>query len=385
MATGQAQNQQLFDLSSPETATHWSDVLMLQITNDQHYCLKPENGLVGEGQNFALCYDKGLKANDGGTIHKTLMFSFKHRGRKGSQTMRGHEGGFDTASFEYSISDYRGGASIKRPLSEKLVAFNVLDNYSQLMTEWCWRRDWYIMLALLAGYTADAGSGWTDHTGEEIDVSDSDIFTRGNAIRAPAANYSYKGTAANERTNDEDVVAGDELDLATINLMERKIRTAKFPLRPPFSIDGNPIYPWFIGPKTFESLQNDTGVTDIWHSLLQGGYIKKNPFFNYACGAIRCFVFFVIDDMPPGVHSSTNAAVTTVERSVILGANAVSMAFPKGFNPGNRWKMITGTDDGGWEKFMHVAAEGGWATTYYTDPADSSEIQFKWVCTHYTG
>jgi len=387
MATGTATGQSSFDLASPETATIWSDALMLQITNDQHYVLRKEFGLWGEGHNFAINNRKELKANDGGKVHCTLMMSLDHEGRKGRQTMEGHEGGFDTGSMEFQISDWRAGWKLERPLSEKIVAFNVIDNFHQGITEWCWKRDYYIFLAMMAGYTADAGSGWVDHTNRQIDVSGTDkddIWTRANTIVAPASNYHFRGTAANVRATDEAVVSGDELDLATIHRVGRLIRTARFPLRPPITVRGKPIWPWFIGPKTAETMENNSEITDIWHSLLQGGYIQDNPFFSNAIGAIRNFVFFVLDDMPPGVHSSTNAAVTTVERSFILGCNAMTTAFPRGFNPENRWKYITGTRDGGAVKFMHVYGEGGWVQTRYTDPVTSDDIDFKFVCTHYT-
>lgn len=386
MATGQSEGNYGFDLSHPNTATVWSPQLALQYTNNQHELLLPESGLVGEGQDYAFCYDKDLKMNDGGTLHKTLLLAFDHEGRTGAQTMENHEGGFDEASFEYSIAAYRAGGMTKPPLSEKLVAFNLLDNYTRLMGEWSARRDYYIVLALLAGATGNAGTGWTDHTGRQIDVSKSNIWTRGNAVTAPASDYHYRGTFANSRATDEAVVSGDEIDIDTIMMAERLIRTQKFPLRPPLKSDaGKPFYPWLIGPKTAQTMAQDADIQAIWNSLLQGGFIDRNPWFSNAIGSIRNFVFFVVDDMPPGVHSSTNEWVTTTERSVILGCNALSCQYTKEFSPSNPWKFITGTRDGGFVKFMHLYSECGWAATRYTDPKTSSDVDFKYVFTHYTG
>lgn len=391
MATTSALQQQTFDLSSPEAATVWSSMLNMQITNNQHYLLSSSSGLSGEGQDYCFCWDKDLQKNDGGTLHKTLMLSLDHEGVPGTSTLRGKEGGIDTTGFEYQVSDWRGGWAFKRPLSEELVAFNLLDNYTSLVSEWCLRRDWFIMLGHLAGYTANVGSGWVDHTNRQIDFSKTDVWTRGNAIKAPAPQYHFRGTAANVRTTDETVVAGDELDLPTIYRVERLIRRRRFPLRPPIKYSGKPYWPWFIGPKTAELLAQDSDINNIWTAMLQGGQIQDNPLFNNASGIIRNFVFFVLDDMPPGVDSVSNEAVTTVERWVIPGANSISWQFTGGFTPSNRWKYKTGTDDGGWETFLHVFGIGGWSATQYRDPkaldltSDNDLVDFKFVGTSFTG
>lgn len=384
-----AVGQQSFDLASPETGTIWTSMLNIQINNDQPYLLSAKSGLIGEGQNYAFCWDKALQKNDGGKIHKTLLLSLRHQGVPGGSTLRGKEGSFDTAFFEYSVSDYRGGWAFKRPIAEKFVAFNILDNYSMLIGEWCLRRDWYIMLAHLTSYTANPGAEWVDHTNQQIDVAATDVWTRGNPVLTPAPNYIFRGTKANPRATDELVVSGDELDLATIfhveNLIRRPAGKSRHPLRPPMKYQGKPYWLWMIGPKTAETLVNDTEIQSIWSNMLAGGKIDDNPFFNHGIGVIRNFIFYVVDDMPPGVHSSTNDPVGTVERWVIPGANAVSMQYTKGFSPSNRWKYITGTDDGGYEKFMHVYSESGWATTRYTDPLTSELIEFKMVGTSFTG
>ena len=374
-----------YDLDSPHTATVFSEVLNLQIVNNQHALFQPESGLIGPGQDYAVAWDKELQANDGGEVHKTMHTAFDHEGRTGDQTMENHESGFDDTFQRYVLSNYRAGGKIKNPLSEKLVAFNLIDTYTSSMALWAARRDYMIKLASLCGATGNAGAGWLDHTNRQVDVSKAGIWTRGNAIKPAAANFIYRGTKANSRAVDEDVVAGDELDLATIFLMDRLIRTARHPIRPPLKMGGKLCYPWLIGPKTAETMSQDSEITNIWHSLLQGGFVEKNPFFSNAIGAIRNFVFFIVDDMPPGQDSVTNEWVTTTEKSCILGCNALSVQYTAGFSPDNAWKMITGTRDGGYTKFIHLYQECGLVVTEFEDPLTGDAIQFKHVGTHYTG
>ena len=78
----------------------------------------------------------------------------------------------------------------------------------------------------------------------------------------------------------------------------------------------------------------DTGQwLDIQKAAMAGSSASKNPIFSDAIGEYNNCIIKVSNHVPQGVNSSSGAAITTVRRAVLLGAQACSIAYGKDGGP----------------------------------------------------
>lgn len=77
---------------------------------------------------------------------------------------------------------------------------------------------------------------------------------------------------------------------------------------------------------------------DIQKAAMMGGQITKNPIYSGALGEYNGMVLRQSYDITNGVNSSTGAAITTVKRAVLLGAQAACVGYGQKNAPGKyRW------------------------------------------------
>jgi N4-gp56 family major capsid protein len=164
-------------------------------------------------------------------------------------------------------------------------------------------------------------------------------FTGNNTIVAP----TRKIVTESGSTNDEDLDSDDTFSLKYIDYAREMAETASSPLRPinVMGVDGGRDisggkYVMYLHPYQVTDLRTDTGSgqwLDIQKAALMGGSDSKNPIYTDALGEYNNVILKKANHITQGVNSSTGAAITTVRRAVLLGAQAAVVAFGKNNGP----------------------------------------------------
>lgn len=168
-----------------------------------------------------------------------------------------------------------------------------------------------------------------------------------NTVTAPTSGRQLwrAGTAAESNTADEGIESDDTMSLNMIDHMRELAETASSPIRP-INIEGNyeaggtdisgGRYVVYLHPYQVTDLRTstDTGQwLDIQKAAMAGGMTSKNPIYSDALGEYNNCIIKKANHVTQGVNSSTGVAITTVRRAVLLGAQAVSIAYGKDGGP----------------------------------------------------
>lgn len=160
-------------------------------------------------------------------------------------------------------------------------------------------------------------------------------FNGNNSITAP----TRKIVAETGSTTDEQLDSGDTFQLKYIDYAREMAEIADSPLRPVnvMGVDGGRDisggqYVMYLHPSQVVDLRTDAGTgqwMDIQKAALMGGNDSKNPIYTDALGVYNNVILKKANHVSYGVNSTTGAAITTVRRAVLLGAQACAISFGK--------------------------------------------------------
>jgi N4-gp56 family major capsid protein len=100
----------------------------------------------------------------------------------------------------------------------------------------------------------------------------------------------------------------------------------------PVSIGGQPKYVMYLDPAQVTSLRTNAtsgGWLDITKAAMAGMDATKSPLYTGALGEYNGVILRQSQDVTQGVNSSSGAAITTVRRAVLLGAQAAVCGYGK--------------------------------------------------------
>lgn len=164
-------------------------------------------------------------------------------------------------------------------------------------------------------------------------------YTGLNAVTATDANHTLRlntDSAYAAVANDQSLASGDVFTLQHIEYAVTAAKTMSVPMRPINIMAGpggqdieEPKYVMYLHPLQVRDLRTaDSGRWfTIHNSGIQGGNISKNPIYTGAIGEYNNVILREALHVPYGVNSASGAAVTTVRRAVLLGAQAAGIAF----------------------------------------------------------
>ena len=169
-------------------------------------------------------------------------------------------------------------------------------------------------------------------------------FTGNNAIIAPTATRRIVVDATGPTVNsvDENIGTADIFTLNYVDYARELAETLDSPIRP-INIGGvnggsdimGGKYVMYLHPYQVTDLRTNTNTgqwLDIQKAALSGAATSKNPIYTDALGEYNNVILKKALHVTNGVNSSTGAAIATVKRAVLLGAQACAMAFSKGDN-----------------------------------------------------
>jgi hypothetical protein len=195
-----------------------------------------------------------------------------------------------------------------------------------------WARRWdQCIFNQLCGYTP---AMYKSDEGAENGNSAGDNYTRtgNNAITQYDSNHTYRITA---HVTDETLDSTDAISFSVIDKVleyATSKRHVTYPLTP--ASDG--YFHLFISPRQMTTLKQSTTTgqwMDIQRALLEGSQpYSQSAFKRYFAGIYSNVKIHISDYVTYGVNSSNAyAKVSTVDRAVLVGANALRIAFGEGY------------------------------------------------------
>jgi len=146
-------------------------------------------------------------------------------------------------------------------------------------------------------------------------------YTGLNSVTGPT---SGRRIVAGSGSADQDITSADTF---TLNLIDQAVEMAKVGsnMVRPIRIGGQPKYVLYLHPYQVTSLRTNSASgqwLDIQKAAMSGGQITNNPIYTGALGEYNGVILRQSQDVTQGVNGSTGAAITTVRRAVLLGAQA---------------------------------------------------------------
>jgi N4-gp56 family major capsid protein len=151
-------------------------------------------------------------------------------------------------------------------------------------------------------------------------------YTGLNPVTAPT---SARRITAGTGTVDENITS---TDVFTLDLIDQAVELAKVGnnMVRPIRIGGQPKYVLYLHPYQVTSMRTNSSTgqwLDIQKAAMMGGQVTSNPIYTGALGEYNGVIIRQSQDVTNGVNSSTAAAITTVRRAVLLGAQAAVIGY----------------------------------------------------------
>lgn len=168
-------------------------------------------------------------------------------------------------------------------------------------------------------------------------------YTGNNTILAPTRSIVVDATGPTVNSADEDLVAADKFTLQYVDYAREMAETGASPVNPinVTGVDGGRDisggkYVMYLHPYQVTDLRTNTDTgqwLDIQKAALSAKDDSKNPIYTDALGEYNGVILKKANHVTQGVNSSTGAAISTVRRAVLLGAQSAVIGFGKGNGP----------------------------------------------------
>lgn len=323
-----------FGVNAPETVKLWSKKLAEEALATTE--LQP---LIGEGPNSIIVEKTDTKKASGDRVTYTLMMNLEGDGVTEGQVQEGNEESLETFTADLVINEL--GHAIDIPGSQTIdsqrVPFNLRNAGKERLKRWFAKRFSVVAFNHLCGNTVETRA----------------VYRGNNAIVAPSSGRIIR---AGSQANDESLTSSDTFDLRLIDYAREVAMTAT-PQIQPVMVDGQEMYVVYISPQQETDLTTNTS-TGQWLSIqqaaMQGGKVSNNPIFTGALGVYKGCVIRRAYDLPAGVHSSSNTAVSSTKRAVLLGAQSGAIGFGQGMDDTTSFKWVEVLKD--YERQLGISA-----------------------------
>lgn len=271
---------------------------------------------IGEGEDNIVQEKTELKRSAGDQIASGLVMQLTGDGILGDATLEGNEEAMKLADDNVRINQLRHAVRLKGRMTEQRVPYNLRLEARNGLADWWARRIDTIGALHLTGYTpANASPG----------------LTGGNVILPPSAGRIIRpnGKTTDQSLTNTDTMTLELLDLAKVMAEQSRLDDPALNTMPirPARVDGNDYYVAFLHDYQVHDLRNSQWWTEINLAAIQGGEGDNNPIFNGSLGVYNNIVLHKWSRLPQGVHSTTGAPVPNTRRAVLVGAQALTVAF----------------------------------------------------------
>lgn len=298
-----------YGVNSSETVKLWSRKLAYEAFKTTYF-----QRFVGDTSDSLIQEKADAKKGPGDRIRTTLRVLLSGDGVLGDQPMEGNEEALTTFTDDFLINQLRHAVRSQGKMSEQRIPFNVREEGMNGLRDW-----WAVRYDLgffnqLCGFTPATDLRFTGH----------------NAVIAPTRQM-WVGAVA----NDQSLGGGNIMTLTALDFAYEKATSTPdgTPMLRPILVDGEPYYVVFLHPYQVTDLRTNTNQgqwLDIQKAAMTGGLVDKNPIFTGALGVYNNMVLHKAFRVTQGVNSATGAAISTVRRAVLCGAQSVFLGFGQG-------------------------------------------------------
>lgn len=294
------------------------------------------SSMIGEDENSVIQLKNELSKGPGDQVTFSLMKKLTGAGFTTGEVAEGNGESLSLYSESLVINELGHVVDVPnegRSIDTQRVPIKLRAAAKNGLTTWFQERLSQAFFYHVCGYTPINASGAK--------------YNLNNTVVAPSSGrHIWRAAGASEtNTADEGLESDDIFSLNMIDHMRETAESASSPVRP-INIEGDyenggvdiggGRYIIYIHPYQATDLRTstDTGQwLDIQKAAMMGGQLSKNPIYSDALGEYNGVIIKKANHVTQGVNSSTGAAITTVRRAVLLGAQAVSIGFGKDNGP----------------------------------------------------
>lgn len=279
--------------------------------------------LMGEGDDSIIHVKSDLSKGSGDQITYALRTRIDGAGFGSGEKAQGNSRGLDFYSDSLYINELGQTVGIrnKTTIDAQRIPFDLREQGKNALVQWWKDRKSVTFFNHVGGYTpantASATSG--------------PKFTGLNTVTAHTASRRiWAGSAS----NDQGLSSSDTFTVSLIDRAKEIAMTGNNMVRP-IEMGTNPKYVMYLDPAQVTSLRTNTGTgqwLDITKAAMAGMDATKSPIYTGALGEYNNVILRQSQDVSQGVNASTGAAITTVRRAVLLGAQAAVVGYGKASN-----------------------------------------------------
>lgn len=281
--------------------------------------------LMGEDSESIIQIKDDFSKSNGDQVTFALRARLTGKGFTEGQKAQGNAEGLSFYSDAVVINElgHTVGVRNKTTIDAQRVPFDLRAQGKEGLVQWWKDRKSVSFFNHVCGYTpANTES-----------ASSGSVYTGMNTVVAPSSGRQIWAAAA---SNDQGLTSNDTF---VVSLLDRAKEVAKLGnnMIRPIMVGGQPKYVCYLDPAQVTSLRTSAtsgGWLDITKAAMAGMEATKSPIYTGALGEWNGIVLRDSQDITQGVNSSTGAAITTVRRAVLLGAQAAVVGYGKSNNLG---------------------------------------------------
>jgi N4-gp56 family major capsid protein len=303
----------VYGVNAPEAVKLWRSQLAreaLKATWIQKF--------IGDSSDDIIQTYAETNKSSGDRVTVTLRMQLTGDGVSGDATLEGNEEPLTTYTDNLFIDQLRHGVRSGGKMTEQRIPWSIREEAMMGLKDWWAGRLDTSFFNQICGYTPQA------------DVRYSGM----NAVLSPDAAHVYR---PNNKTADEALAAGDEMNLAIIDKLVESAKlgstTGTGPVIRPVNVDGEDRYVVVMHTKQVTQLRTNTNTgqwLDIQKAALTGDGSARNPIMTGALGMYNGAVLHESTRVTNGVNSTTGVQVATARRAVLLGAQSCAIGFGEG-------------------------------------------------------
>ena len=289
---------------------------------------------MGDDENALACLETGLQKGAGDRVTITLVRQLTGLGVTENMPQEGNEESIVTFTDNVNINELSHAVRQKKGIVDQRIPWSVGTQMNNRLIDW-----WKDRMDTV----------FFNHLASNSLVTD-ERLTGFNTISTPTTG---RRLWANAGVSDDASLTST--GIFTLDLIDQAVEIAKTgssqglpPIRPIEAGDLSNMYCIFLHPSQVTQLRTSAGSrwNDIQHSLLAGGNSwKESALFKGGDfkGIYNGVMIYESVRLPQGI-SNAGAYVSNTRRAVFCGAQALAVAFGKGYGP-EEFKVVEETFD----------------------------------------
>lgn len=280
--------------------------------------------LIGTDAGSIIHKKEETEKGKGDQVTFGLRLQMSQDGFTENELAEGNGESLTIYSDQLTINELMGVAGVKsdRTIDQQRVPFDLRAEARDGLADWYGKRISVSFFNQVCGYTAETRTKYT-------------------GLQAPTAPSTGRILWQGSQTADEGLGSSNTMTLGLLDKMKELAITAT-PLVRPINARGKSDigdyytavqegkYIWYGHPYQITDLRTNTSTgqwLDITKAAMTGGKVSDNPIYTGALGEYNNIILKSAFDVTQGVNSTTGAVISTVRRSVLLGAQAAVIGY----------------------------------------------------------